>query len=157
MRFPRCGHKANLPVLLLGYCPDCTSPCFNMELVADASWALALKITPFDHWNMQKRMLKYLPSSFKLVAQLGWEGRMDWWCFSWEPCRPHEDECFDMFQICFNMFWGNSPCCIQWLCSSMLQPGNYRTQISCNSPDRDALDRQIEDFGRQCVDESTES
>eukprot|EP00435_Cladocopium_sp_Y103_P048819 s185_g14.t1 len=36
------------------------------------------------------------------------------------------------------------------------QTRNYRTQISCNSPDRDALDRQIQDFGRQCVDESTE-
>lgn len=120
MRFPRCGHKANLPVLLLGYCPDCTSPCFNMELVADASWALALKITPFDHWNMQKRMLKYLPSSFKLVAQLGWEGRMDWWCFSWEPCRPHEDLsvsiCFKDVSICFEeilhvVFNGCAPAC----------------------------------------------
>ena len=35
--------------------------------------------------------------------------------------------------------------------------GNYRTKMVCNSPSREVLDQQIQAFGRECVEESTES
>ena len=49
------------------------------------------------------------------------------------------------------------PCELFFVLFGVVELGNYRTKMVCNSPSRDVLDQQIQAFGRECVEESTDS